>query len=420
MIVGSKGKRQARQAARLFWHDLLKRMGKDPSAKTALYVHFPFCEKKCLFCSYGPIITKDHSVENLYLSALIKEFGILLSAMETPPRISSVYFGGGTPTFFAARKLVELVGYFRNQVPFEEHHELTLELNPYNTDFLSLQTFKYAGFTTLKLGAVDFDDALLKHNGRNHSVADLKSVYKGARALNFEAVGMELVYGLPGQTRKHIIKNIYAIKEYQPDFICLYEYKETRTEPAGTYNTEVSEFYRISKELLLGMNYCEIGPGFFALYKSPHFNAQQNGYLSKNISGYSRAGADVMLGLGRGAISDGRAALVQNHKTMHHYLEAIKNNELPIARGVLFDEKSQALRKHIDELHTRFKTTVCDPAVGALIEKVLRDQEHAGIFLKQGVLKCSQGNTQNLQHFCSLLDPKGYGHSKRLFYPVYG
>jgi oxygen-independent coproporphyrinogen III oxidase len=404
----------------LQWYDLLNRHGTDLQGRTALYLHFPFCEKKCTFCFYRPIITEDHSTENLYLSALIKEFNLVLKHLGKAPRVNHIYFGGGTPTFFRPKKLLELTEYLKKKVVLEKHHELSIEINPHNCDFLGLQLFRYAGFTTVKLGAVDFDEALLKHIGRNHTNSELQFAYKAARQLGFDNIGFELVIGLPGQTRKHIIKNMYVVEEMEPDFIYLYEFRHSRNQQPGMNFTEMGEFYRICKNMLQNMNYAEAGPGFFVRYKGAYYNARQNGYLGKTISGYSTVSSQVMLGLGAGAISDGREIIVQNARPLRQYLDAIKNNELPLARGLVLPPRSQALRKHIDELYTGFKTTVCDAELSRLIGHALARKQPAGIFLKQGVLKCSQSSTHTLRQFFTQLDPQGFGRSEKLFYPVYG
>jgi oxygen-independent coproporphyrinogen-3 oxidase len=172
---------------------------------TAAYVHIPFCIRKCLYCDFNSFPGNEELYQS-YVEALRAE--IRQAAKRFPDaRISTIYFGGGTPNVLSSEQLACILGEIRQSFEIDENAEISTEANPGAVSHspsppfsLSSRSLRAAGFNRLSLGVQSFHDAELRLLGRIHSAGEAVQAFRDARAAGFGSISIDLMYGIPGQT----------------------------------------------------------------------------------------------------------------------------------------------------------------------------------------------------------------------------
>ena len=200
---------------------LLIRKNKAP---LGIYIHVPFCRSKCMYCDFYSLPTKDDKLMENYLSSIcahIKETGAL-----TPNhRVDTIYFGGGTPTFFGAEGMSTILTAVRRSFDVAGDAEITFEANPDSVSEHLLRRLKAEGFNRVSLGVQTDDDELLKKLGRPHDYAQVISAVKRIRKAGFRNISLDLMYGLPGQTLAAWKSTLDNVLSLNPDHISCYGLK---------------------------------------------------------------------------------------------------------------------------------------------------------------------------------------------------
>ena len=164
----------------------------------ALYVHLPWCLKKCPYCDFNSHESKGHVPESRYLDALRADLEAALPLVWGRPVIS-VFIGGGTPSLFSPDNIDRLLADIRARLPLVPDCEITLEANPGTFERDRFRAFRAAGVTRLSIGVQSFDDASLQAIGRVHDAAQARAAVQEARS-TFDTFNVDLMYALPGQT----------------------------------------------------------------------------------------------------------------------------------------------------------------------------------------------------------------------------
>ncbi|MCX7189655.1 MAG: radical SAM family heme chaperone HemW [Methylotenera sp.] len=189
----------------------------------SLYIHIPWCVKKCPYCDFNSHESRNHNgdiPEHAYVDALIADL-----ELATPKvwgrKIKSVFFGGGTPSLFSAESIDRILSHVRMLTPLEFNAEITLEANPGTVDAANFVGYKQAGVNRLSLGIQSFNNDNLKALGRIHdSEQALKAI---ALAMNtFEQVNCDIMYGLPNQTLKDAIQDAQTAMQLNPAHLSFY------------------------------------------------------------------------------------------------------------------------------------------------------------------------------------------------------
>jgi len=164
----------------------------------ALYVHIPWCVRKCPYCDFNSHERRDALPEADYVDALVADLEGLLPLV-WGRRVSSVFIGGGTPSLFSVAAIERLLSEIRARVVLEPDAEVTLEANPGTAEAGRFRGYREAGVNRLSIGVQSFDDAMLQRLGRIHDGSEARRALEMARAV-FDNVNLDLMYGLPGQT----------------------------------------------------------------------------------------------------------------------------------------------------------------------------------------------------------------------------
>jgi oxygen-independent coproporphyrinogen-3 oxidase len=189
-----------------------------------LYLHIPFCRKRCKFCYFRVYTDKNaHDVET-YVSGLSREIELVsrLPVMGGRP-FRFVYFGGGTPSFLSAKQLTSLVDRLRANINWDKAEEVTFECEPGTLSEPKVHTLRELGVTRLSLGVENFSDAILEENGRAHLSGEVYKAWNWIKAAEFANVNIDLISGMVGETWENWRENIRKTIELDPDSVTIYQ-----------------------------------------------------------------------------------------------------------------------------------------------------------------------------------------------------
>ncbi|MBI3574376.1 MAG: oxygen-independent coproporphyrinogen III oxidase-like protein [Gammaproteobacteria bacterium] len=188
----------------------------------SLYVHLPWCVRKCPYCDFNSHAARGEVPEQAYVDALLRDL-----AWESPRiegrTIETVFLGGGTPSLFAPDAIARLLAGIRERVAHVPDTEITLEANPGTVDIDRFKGYHDAGVNRLSIGIQSFDDDKLRVLGRIHGRAEALRAAEAARAAGFDNLNLDLMFGLPGQTLEQALTDIRIAIEQQPTHLSVYQ-----------------------------------------------------------------------------------------------------------------------------------------------------------------------------------------------------
>ena len=351
------------------WIETLKRSFVESNSKEgiSLYIHLPFCESLCTFCGCNKRITKNHSVENPYINALLKEWALYCKILEEKPIIKEIHLGGGTPTFFTPDNLENLITSLFINAEKAQDFEFSFEGHPNNTSKEHLQKLYDLGFRRVSFGVQDYSEKVQKAIHREQPFLNVAKVTLWAREIGYTSIGHDIIFGLPFQEVKEVVDTIEKTKSLQPDRLAFYSYAHVPwikgNGQRGFKDEDIPKnhqkrlLYEIGKKSLFENGYYEIGMDHFALKNDTLYKAFENGDLHRNFMGYSSSKTQLMIGLGVSSISDSWYSFAQNTKNLEEYYEQIELDNLPIYRGHFLTSKDLVIRKHILNLMCLFETS---------------------------------------------------------------
>ena len=295
--------------------------------RIGLYIHIPFCLSKCPYCDFFSIVSHDDELKERYVSALINEieiYGRKIKDME----LISIYVGGGTPTVLEGEQLKEILSSCFYNFSVAEKAEITIEVNPGTIDGDKIKTIFRAGVNRISIGGQSFNDRVLKKIGRIHSKEDITKTYQLARYAGFNNINVDLMFGLPGLSKREFEKTLKELMMLRPEHISLY----ALTIEQGT---PFYEFIESGKERLPSDDFCS------KLFVSAIDLFSGNGYEHYEISNFALTGKrcihnelywknESYLGIGAGATSYLDNKRYQNYRDLEQYINLLESGILPI------------------------------------------------------------------------------------------
>lgn len=239
----------------------------------SLYIHVPWCVRKCPYCDFNSHQVRDELPEPQYVDCLLEDLDSELDRVTGRP-LQSIFIGGGTPSLFGAQSYARLLGEIARRIPFCDGIEITLEANPGTFEYQKFADYRAAGINRVSLGIQSFDDQSLKSLGRIHNGGEAIAAAGHARQI-FDRVNLDLMHGLPGQTPQMARADLEQAIALQPDQISWYQ---LTLEP----NTE---FYARPPQLPVEESLWEIQEAGQALLEA-------NGYRQYEISAFARPGGE--------------------------------------------------------------------------------------------------------------------------------
>ncbi|MDK2835775.1 MAG: hypothetical protein PWP21_552 [Thermosediminibacterales bacterium] len=292
----------------------------------ALYIHLPFCPKKCYYCDFNSYSRKEELMGS-YIKALSTEM-YLYSFKLQERKIKSIYIGGGTPTYLGIKHLETLLDSIRQVFYICEGAEITIEANP-GTLSLKLLKFLYEkGVNRLSIGLQACDANILKQLGRIHTFEQFENNFNWARTAGFNNINVDLMIGLPGQTLENVSKCVCKVINLKPEHISVYSLKIEES-------TRFYEMYKAGQLILPGEDEERL------FYHTTVNFLIQNGYKHYEISNFALPGYACChnliywenkeyLGLGAGAHSYIDGKRFYNTETPEKYIELLNKKNLPV------------------------------------------------------------------------------------------
>jgi len=320
-----------------------------------LYLHIPFCRKRCKFCYFKVYTDKNASEIERYLDALIKENEIYSRTHAFQGRqLRFAYFGGGTPSYISERQLDYLVEGLNRHVSWENAEEVTFECEPGTIRKPKLETLKQIGVTRLSLGIEHFDDAILEANGRAHLSPEIYQAYEWAREVDFPQINIDLIAGMMGESEEKWRDTVRRAIELEPDSVTIYQMELP-------YNTVISR-EMIQKRLDSPIADWPTKRRWLD-YAFEQF--VERGY--RIASAYTIAttkkpcrfiytdalwhGGD-MIGLGVSSFSHFGGVHFQNAHSFEEYIRYLDDDRLPLLRALPLTAKQKLIREMILQLKT--------------------------------------------------------------------
>ncbi|WP_305862714.1 oxygen-independent coproporphyrinogen III oxidase [Helicobacter cholecystus] len=326
------------------------------SLPLSLYVHLPFCRSACYFCGCNVIYTSKEENKAVYISYLKKELEILSKFLNTKREVIQLHFGGGTPTFFNADELKEVIALLRKFFPnFHTNAEISCEIDPRFFNSNQMQVLREGGFNRVSFGVQDFDAQVQKAIHRIQSVELVAEAVQIARRFGIHSINFDLIYGLPYQNLQTFQQTLQKVLILSPDRLAIFNYahvpwmKKTMrkidetTLPSPKEKLKILEFM-IS--FLSNHGYELIGMDHFAKKDDELYYAKENGELRRNFQGYTTKGFSQTVGIGLTSISEGTNFYAQNHKDLHEYQKALDEGILPTSKGIWLSDEDR-LRKEV-------------------------------------------------------------------------
>ena len=322
---------------------LRERAGARTREPLSVYVHIPFCESLCYYCACNKIITKHHERAGEYLDVLERELALQVELLDGRQAVSQLHFGGGSPTFLSDAELGRVMASLHAAFRITADAEISIEVDPRTVDAARLGQLRRLGFNRLSFGVQDFDPDVQKAVHRVQSYASVETLMQSARALGFVSINVDLIYGLPQQTRSSFARTIGQVATLRPDRIALYAYAHLpqRFKPQRRIHTEALPPPEAKIGMLaaaidgfVGEGYVYIGMDHFALPDDSLSAARRQGRLHRNFQGYSTQADRDLIALGVSSIGRIGSTYSQNAKTLPEYYELVNAGRLPVVRGL--------------------------------------------------------------------------------------
>ncbi|MFO0847896.1 MAG: coproporphyrinogen-III oxidase family protein [Gemmataceae bacterium] len=329
-----------------------------PGTPLGLYLHIPFCRKRCKFCYFRVYTDKNAKDVETYLNAIVKEVELLA---KTPcvggRKLDFVYFGGGTPSYLSATQLRSLMERLKAILPWDAAREVAFECEPGTLQRHKLETLKEMGVTRLSLGVENFKPEILQYNGRAHLEEEIHRAFGWARELGFDQINIDLIAGMVGEdwdNWRDVVRKTVAL---DPDYVTVYQMELP-------YNTV------FSKELkVIGNDEPAVGvadwPTKRAWVKYAFEEFEKAGYTVTSATTVSKDpaqtqfvyrdalwhGAD-MFGTGVASFGHVNGVHIQNVDTWEQYVERLDAGELPIGRALAVTPHQRLIRETVLQLKT--------------------------------------------------------------------
>jgi len=323
-----------------------------------LYLHIPFCRKRCKFCYFRVYTDKNARDIETYLDAIVKEVELLSKTRCVGGRaLDYVYFGGGTPSYLSAAQLDGLMTRLRKIMPWDAAREVTFECEPGTLQQHKLETLRNQGATRLSLGVENFKPEILQYNGRAHLEEEIYRAFGWARDLGFPQINLDLIAGMVGEDWDNWKRCIAKTIDLAPDCVTIYQMELP-------YNTV------FSKELkVLGSDEPQLAvadwPTKRAWVQYAFDELQNAGYDVSSATTvvkdkartkfvYREAlwrGAD-MFGTGVASFGHVNGVHIQNLDTWEAYVEKLDKGELPLGRAFPTTKRDRLIREVVLILKT--------------------------------------------------------------------
>jgi oxygen-independent coproporphyrinogen-3 oxidase len=301
-----------------------------------LYIHIPFCRKRCKFCYFRVYTNQNAQAIENYVQALSHEFEMLSRQSGVANRVLKfAYFGGGTPSYLSSKQLLALRDRLSEHLSWNTATEVTFECEPGTLSLEKVKTLKEIGVTRVSLGVENFNDKILEENGRAHLSPEIMRAYGWIRQVGFPQVNVDLIAGMIGETDDNWTDCVERVAEMDPDNITIYqmelpfntiisrEMREQGVEsPVADWPTK-RRWVNQAIDTLLSRGYqISSGNELVKNRETDHFVYRDNLFRSSDL-----------LGTGVSSFGHFQGVHYQNYDGIDEYMTAVSEDRLPINRA---------------------------------------------------------------------------------------
>jgi len=329
--------------------------GPFPDTPLGLYMHIPFCRKRCRFCYFRVFTDKNGSEVDVYMDALAREVDFYHGRPGLAGRqFEFVYFGGGTPSFLSSQQLLRLIERINQKWTWDAAREVTFECEPGTLKHSKLKTIKEIGVTRLSLGVEHFDDEILELNGRAHKSPEVFQAYEWARDVGFPQINIDLIAGMVGETEDKWKMSVDKALAMEPDCVTIYQMemphntvisRESKSDgkpvPIADWPTK-QRWVNYAFEQFMAQGY-QISSAYTLVKPSEH-----SGFVYRDSLWH---GADL-IGTGVASFGHFQGMHYQNLDGWDDYVGRLQEGRSPINRALPISPRQQLIREMILQMKT--------------------------------------------------------------------
>ncbi len=332
-------------------------------SKVSIYMHVPFCERLCWFCACRTQGVKSLSPVEGYLEVLKVEIAKLAATIPEGVTIARMHWGGGSPTILQPEHIDSIMQDLRKLAPIDDDWEFSVEIDPAAVNEEKLDALARNGMNRASIGVQDFDERVQKAIGREQSYETTKWIVDALRERGVNSINLDIVYGLPFQTRDSLGKTVEQVISLAPDRIALFGYahvpwmaKRQKMIPEDALAAPMERFnlFNQAYDALENAGYVPLGIDHFAKPGDSLAIAKAEGRLRRNFQGYTDDVCTALIGLGASSISRFPQGYVQNRATTNAYTAEINAGKFAAARGIAMTLDDQIRSRAIETLMCDF------------------------------------------------------------------
>lgn len=354
----------------------------QPGTRLSLYTHIPFCDELCWYCGCCTKAVRRYEPVAEYLTPLHAEFATIAGLIPAEHEVIHIHWGGGSPNVLAPDDIEKLAEAHRHHFRVRDSAEFAVEIDPRGLDNARVAAFARAGVTRVSLGIQDFDPKVQAAINRHQSFETTRRAAEAFRTHGIAALNVDIVYGLPHQTRASLQDTIDKVLELRPTRIAAFGYahlperlKHQRLIATASLPDSVERFGQASRlgRMLTRAGYVRIGLDHFALPDDP----LAQGQLARNFQGYTTDTAEALIGFGASAIGRLPQGYVQNHPATAEYARRIAEDGLSTARGIALTDNDRMRGFVIERLmcDLTFPARELRQRYGSQSEDILREAQ---------------------------------------------
>ena len=329
----------------------------------SLYVHIPFCSSLCYFCACHKLIVKDRGIVPPYLEALKRDLQCYRRVLPKDSVIEQLHWGGGSPSYLSSAEAESLFESIRELFPLESPlSDISIEVDPRTADRDKIRRYRALGFNRLSLGVQDFDLRVQEAVNRVQPYEMTAEIIEAARQVKFSSINVDLIYGLPEQTRESFAETLRKVLALRPDRIALYGYAHVSwlKKSQNSFNRLMLpspeariELFLLALDAFAAAGYVHIGMDHFALPEDSLAVAAKTGGLHRSFMGYTTHRGSRLMAIGASGISCFPGAIAQNIKDVKEYTLSANAQCFSIERGVIKTTDDLQRAEVIDSLFCR-------------------------------------------------------------------
>lgn len=344
--------------------ELLARSRRDP-LPLSLYVHVPFCVQRCFFCGCNVVTTRNRERGRGYLEMLEREMRMAAGALGAGEReVVQVHWGGGTPTFLPAADLSALMGAIRSHFRLAQGCEIGVEIDPRECSDEQLAALVEAGCNRLSLGVQDLDPRVQRAINRVQPPETTWRIVTEARRLGVPSINVDLIYGLPHQTRQGFAATVEEILRLAPDRLAVFNFAylpamfrhQRVIDPAALPGAATKlAILEDTVAALTAAGYVFLGMDHFARPDDSLAEALRQGTMTRNFQGYSTHADTDLVAFGVSSIGKVADGYAQNARTIPELQQALDAGRFATCRGLALSAEDRLRREAILGIMCRFR-----------------------------------------------------------------